>query len=67
MSPVSLPSFKPRGNSVLYYQSKEIENVGFEASVNGVIVIQSFVKIGKLTHQWKLSGLQENKNRKRIP
>jgi hypothetical protein len=32
-----------------YYQSKEIENVGFEASVNGVICIQSFVKIGQLT------------------
>jgi hypothetical protein len=29
-----------------FYQSKEIENVDFEASVNGVIFIQSFVKIG---------------------
>ena len=50
-----------------YYQSKETENVGFEASVDGVIFIQSFVKIGQLTQELKLSGLQENKYRKMIP
>jgi hypothetical protein len=50
-----------------YYLSKEIENVGFEASVNGVIFIQSFVKIDQLTQELKLAGLQEHKNRKQIP
>jgi len=45
--------------SCCYYQPKEIENVGFEASVNGVIFIQSFVKIGQLTQELKLAGLQE--------
>lgn len=50
-----------------HYRSKEIENVGFEASVNGVILIRSFVKIGQLTQELKLAGLQEHKNRKQLP
>jgi hypothetical protein len=53
-------------SSCSYYQSKETENVGFEASVNGVIFIQSFVKIDKLTQELKLAGLQEHKNRKQM-
>ena len=50
-----------------YYQSKKTENAGFEASVNGVIFIQGFVKIGQLAQELKLAGLQEHKSRKQIP